>query len=35
MFFTHIDEPMRIMADLLRSGREAPEVMDRLRAAPG
>jgi len=35
MFFTHIDGPMRIMADLLRSGREAPEVMDLLRARPG
>jgi uncharacterized protein len=26
-FFTHIDRPMRMMADLLRSGRYADEVM--------
>ena len=26
-FFTHIDEPMRIMVDLLRQGRNADEVM--------
>lgn len=26
-FFTHIDQPMRIMADLLRRGRYADEVM--------
>lgn len=29
-FFNHIDEPMRIMADLLRQGRMAPEIMDIL-----
>jgi len=27
-FFTHIDRPMRIMADLLRRGRPADQVMD-------
>ncbi|MCU0269305.1 MAG: anaerobic sulfatase maturase [Acidimicrobiales bacterium] len=26
-FFHHVDEPMRLMADLLRQGREAPDVM--------
>jgi uncharacterized protein len=26
-FFTHIDGPMRIMADLVRSGRYADEIM--------
>jgi uncharacterized protein len=26
-FFTHIDRPMRLMADLLRRGRYADEVM--------
>ena len=31
-FFTHIDHPMRLMADLLRQGRDAPEVMDLLAA---
>lgn len=29
-FFGHIDAPMRKMADLLRSGRQAPEVMEML-----
>jgi len=29
-FFTHIDKPMRMMADLLRQGRYADEVMDML-----
>jgi uncharacterized protein len=32
MFFSHIDEPMRMMADLLRSGHDAPEVMSLLRS---
>ncbi len=31
-FFTHIDRPMRLMADLLRRGRYADEVMDILAA---
>jgi uncharacterized protein len=31
-FFTHIDRPMRMMADLLRSGRYADEVMGLLAA---
>jgi uncharacterized protein len=31
-FFTHIDKPMRIMADLLRQGRYADEVMGILKA---
>jgi uncharacterized protein len=26
-FFTHIDEPMKTMAELLRTGRPADEVM--------
>ena len=30
-FFHHIDEPMRMMADLLRAGRYADEVMAQLR----
>jgi len=29
-FFSHIDGPMRMMADLLRQGREAPDVMEML-----
>jgi uncharacterized protein len=33
-FFTHVDGPMRIMADLLRQGRYADEVMGILRDAP-
>lgn len=33
-FFTHIDRPMRMMADLLRSGRYADEVMALLAADP-
>jgi len=33
-FFTHIDGPVRLMADLLRRGRDADEVMDLLRRAP-
>jgi uncharacterized protein len=32
LFFNHIDRPMRIMADLLRRGRFADEVMDILAA---
>jgi uncharacterized protein len=31
-FFTHVDKPMRIMADLLRQGRYADEVMGILKA---
>jgi uncharacterized protein len=31
-FFTHIDRPMRMMADLLRRGRYADEVMPLLAA---
>jgi uncharacterized protein len=31
-FFTHVDKPMRIMADLLRRGRYADEVMQILKA---
>ena len=31
-FFTHIDRPMRMMADLLRRGRYADEVMALLAA---
>jgi uncharacterized protein len=31
-FFTHIDRPMRLMADLLRRGRYADEVMGILAA---
>jgi uncharacterized protein len=27
-FFTHIDGPMRVMANLLRRGHDAPEIMD-------
>lgn len=34
-FFTHIDHPMKIMADLLRRNREAGEVMKILAAEPG
>jgi uncharacterized protein len=30
LFFDHIDGPMRMMADLLRSGRDAPDVMEML-----
>ena len=30
LFFNHIDHPMRIMADLLRRGRYADEVMNIL-----
>jgi len=30
LFFNHIDRPMRIMADLLRRGRYADEVMNIL-----
>jgi uncharacterized protein len=30
-FFEHVDHPMRLMADLLRKGRHADEVMDILR----
>lgn len=33
-FFTHIDGPMRLMADLLRQGRDASEVMGILARAP-
>ncbi|MEY3866559.1 MAG: hypothetical protein RLZZ338_450 [Cyanobacteriota bacterium] len=33
-FFTHIDQPMRMMADLLRQGRYADEVMDMLAKPP-
>jgi uncharacterized protein len=33
-FFTHIDGPVRIMADLLRRGHYADEVMGLLRSAP-
>jgi uncharacterized protein len=29
-FFTHIDRPMRLMADLLRQGRFADEAMAML-----
>jgi uncharacterized protein len=29
-FFHHVDHPMRLMADLLRGGREAPDVMEIL-----
>ena len=32
-FFTHIDQPMRLMADLLRQGRFADEAMAMLSAA--
>ena len=32
-FFTHIDRPMRLMADLLRRGRYADEAMAMLSAA--
>ncbi|HEY9616841.1 MAG TPA: anaerobic sulfatase maturase [Microcoleaceae cyanobacterium] len=32
-FFTHIDQPMRLMADLLRQGRYADEVMQLLSPA--
>ena len=31
-FFQHVDHPMRLMADLLRRGRSAPEVMEILAA---
>lgn len=31
-FFKHIDHPMKVMASLLMQGRDAPEVMDILRA---
>ena len=30
LFFHHIDEPMKVMATLLRRGREAPDVMEVL-----
>jgi uncharacterized protein len=33
-FFRHIDEPMRLMADLLRQGRDADGVMARYRPMP-
>jgi uncharacterized protein len=33
MFFSHADRPMRMMADLLRQGRNADEVMPMLAAA--
>lgn len=33
-FFTHIDEPMRIMADLLKQGRYADEIMRMKSASP-
>lgn len=33
-FFTHIDRPMRLMADLLRNGRHADEVMQLLHPMP-
>ncbi|HEY8218201.1 MAG TPA: anaerobic sulfatase maturase [Acidimicrobiia bacterium] len=33
-FFHHVDAPMRLMADLLRWGRDAEEVMGLLRDAP-
>jgi uncharacterized protein len=33
-FFQHVDGPMRLMADLLRRGRWADEVMDLLGGAP-
>ena len=33
-FFTHVDGPMRLMADLLRRGRYADEVMGILKGAP-
>ncbi|GMU77561.1 MAG: anaerobic sulfatase maturase [Acidimicrobiia bacterium] len=33
-FFTHVDGPMRLMADLLQRGRYADEVMGILRGAP-
>ena len=32
-FFTHVDRPMRIMADLLRRGRPADQVMDLIGGA--
>ena len=31
-FFNHIDGPMRLMAGLLRSGRYADEIRDRVRS---
>jgi uncharacterized protein len=34
-FFTHIDRPMRLMADLLRKGRYADEAMAMLAGADG
>ena len=34
-FFTHVDRPMQIMAELLRRGRYADEVMDLLAAEAG
>lgn len=33
-FFTHIDRPMKLMTDLLRQGRYADEVMQRLSPTP-
>jgi uncharacterized protein len=29
-FFTHIDQPLRMLADLLRQGKEATEIMKNL-----
>jgi len=34
-FFRHIDPAMRLMADLIKRGRIAPEIMDMLRDDPG
>jgi len=34
-FFLHIDRPMRIMADLVRKGRYADEIMRLIPASPG
>lgn len=34
-FFSHIDTPMKTMANLLRQGRYADEIMDRPGAGPG
>ena len=31
-FFNHVDEPMRLMADLVRSGKSAVEIMGRFQA---
>ncbi len=34
-FFQHVDKPMRIMADLIRSGRYADEIMELQRSGSG